>query len=45
MLQPEDQLSERKLFGGALLVDLPSRFEDVSKFRPVPDNQEVDLIH
>ncbi|KAK4203587.1 hypothetical protein QBC40DRAFT_346190 [Triangularia verruculosa] len=29
------------LFGGALTVDLPSNFADVSKLRQVPDNQEV----
>ena len=33
--------SPRALFGGALSVSLPSRFEDVSHFRPVPDHQEV----
>ena len=31
----------RALYGGALSVSLPSRFEDVSHFRPVPDHQEV----
>ncbi|KAK0713139.1 ran-interacting Mog1 protein [Lasiosphaeria miniovina] len=29
------------LFGGALVVDLPEKFADVSKLRQVPDNQEV----
>ncbi|RSM06043.1 hypothetical protein CEP52_005915 [Fusarium oligoseptatum] len=29
------------LFGGAIVVDLPSNFADVSKLRQVPDNQEV----
>lgn len=29
------------LFGGALMVDLPEKFADVSKLRQVPDNQEV----
>ena len=31
----------RPLYGGALSVSLPARFEDVSHFRPVPDHQEV----
>ncbi|RDL30449.1 Ran-interacting Mog1 protein [Venustampulla echinocandica] len=31
------------LFGGALITDLPSNFADVSKFRQVPDHQEVFL--
>lgn len=31
------------LFGGALIVDLPSTFADVSTFRQVPDHQEVYL--
>ena len=31
----------RSLYGGALSVSLPTRFEDVSHFRPVPDHQEV----
>lgn len=29
------------LFGGALVVDLPTNFADVSRLRKVPDNQEV----
>eukprot|EP00475_Leptophrys_vorax_P026014 TRINITY_DN36442_c0_g1_i1.p1 TRINITY_DN36442_c0_g1~~TRINITY_DN36442_c0_g1_i1.p1 ORF type:complete len:251 (+),score=16.42 TRINITY_DN36442_c0_g1_i1:274-1026(+) len=29
------------LFGGAILADIPTRFQDVSDFREVPDNQEV----
>lgn len=29
------------LFGGALVVDLPEKFADVSRLRQVPDNQEV----
>lgn len=32
---------ERELFGGALRVELPARFEDVSGVRDVPDTQEV----
>jgi len=31
------------LFGGALVVDLPATFADVSTIRQVPDNQEVYL--
>jgi len=31
------------LFGGALIVDLPSAFADVSTIRQVPDHQEVYL--
>ena len=29
------------LFGGAISAHLPTRYVDVSDFRPVPDNQEV----
>ncbi|KAK3060593.1 hypothetical protein LTS18_008203 [Coniosporium uncinatum] len=32
-----------ELFGGAIAVDLPSNFADVSTIRQVPDNQEVYL--
>ncbi|EFX03758.1 ran GTPase-binding protein mog1 [Grosmannia clavigera kw1407] len=32
---------ETPLFGGAMAVDLPEKFADVSKLRQVPDNQEV----
>ena len=31
----------RGLFGGAITLELPDRFEDVSAYRHVPDNQEV----
>ncbi|KAF2201319.1 Mog1p/PsbP-like protein [Delitschia confertaspora ATCC 74209] len=31
------------LFGGAITVDLPSNFHDVSDIRQIPDNQEVYL--
>jgi len=34
---------EVKLFGGAILCDIPSNFADVSTIRQVPDNQEVFL--
>lgn len=37
----EEQLVPRALFGGALEMDIPVRFEDISDFRPVPDHQEV----
>ncbi|KAL3426156.1 ran-interacting mog1 protein [Phlyctema vagabunda] len=33
--------SSTPLFGGALIVDLPSTFADVSQMRQVPDHQEV----
>eukprot|EP00271_Cylindrocystis_brebissonii_P006187 TRINITY_DN1882_c0_g1_i2.p1 TRINITY_DN1882_c0_g1~~TRINITY_DN1882_c0_g1_i2.p1 ORF type:complete len:206 (-),score=31.82 TRINITY_DN1882_c0_g1_i2:460-1077(-) len=33
--------SVRPLFGGALQAAFPDRFQDVSQFRQVPDNQEV----
>ncbi|KAK9802854.1 hypothetical protein WJX73_008833 [Symbiochloris irregularis] len=29
------------LFGGAIELELPERFEDISSYRDVPDNQEV----
>ena len=29
------------LFGGAIELELPDRFEDISSYRDVPDNQEV----
>ena len=31
----------RTLFGSAIEIALPARFEDVSDYRPVPDHQEV----
>lgn len=31
----------RDLFGGAVTMALPARFEDISQFREVPDHQEV----
>lgn len=31
----------RELFGGALSIELPSRFVDLSQFRQIPDHQEV----
>lgn len=31
----------RSLYGGALSISLPARFEDVSPFRDVPNHQEV----
>ncbi len=36
-------METRQLFGGAIDVQLPSRFQDVSDFRPVPNNQEARL--
>jgi len=40
---PEVHFKEIKLFGGAILCDIPSNFADVSTIRQVPDNQEVFL--
>eukprot|EP00884_Botryococcus_braunii_P020601 jgi/Botrbrau1/7224/Bobra.0021s0009.1 len=42
-----EDLVEHQLFGGAILLDFPSRFSDISSFRPIPDNQEVfaDAVH
>ena len=37
----DEQLITRALYGGAIEMDIPKRLEDVSDFRPVPDNQEV----
>ena len=33
------------LFGGAIELALPDRFEDISSYRNVPDNQEVTAMH
>ncbi|KAK4192278.1 putative ran guanine nucleotide release factor [Podospora australis] len=38
---PRHAFESTPLFGGAIVVDLPSNFADVSKLRQVPDNQEV----
>lgn len=37
----ESAESIRDLYGGALKIMLPPGYDDVSDFRPVPDNQEV----
>ena len=37
----EERVIPRALFGGAIEMEIPVRFEDVSDFRPVPDHQEV----
>lgn len=34
----------RTLFGSAIALALPARFEDVSDYRPVPNHQEVRQI-
>ncbi|KAI9844458.1 MAG: hypothetical protein M1837_005540 [Sclerophora amabilis] len=39
----ERTFSSTPLFGGAMMVDLPSGFGDVSNLRQVPDHQEVYL--
>ncbi|KAK4231939.1 hypothetical protein QBC38DRAFT_464944 [Podospora fimiseda] len=38
---PRHSYTPISLFGGAIKVDIPSNFADVSKLRQVPDNQEV----
>lgn len=37
----EIQLKQRELFGGAVTINIPENFVDVSDIRQVPDNQEV----
>ncbi|KAI1340683.1 Mog1p/PsbP-like protein [Xylariaceae sp. FL0016] len=37
----ESKYVTRRLFGGAIVCDVPSNFADVSTLRQVPDNQEV----
>lgn len=39
--QSIDDWAAEPLFGGAMEMELPMRFHDISKFRPVPDHQEV----
>jgi len=39
--QAGDDWAAEPLFGGAMEMELPMRFHDISKFRPVPDHQEV----
>jgi hypothetical protein len=34
-------LTTRDLFGGAIVMDIPTTYTDISDFRPIPDNQEV----
>ncbi|GJP45580.1 hypothetical protein CLOM_g12584 [Closterium sp. NIES-68] len=36
-----EEMQRHALFGGAIQADFPPRFEDVSNFRDVPNNQEV----
>lgn len=36
-----EQMSQRPLFGGMASMAMPTRMQDVSDFRPVPDHQEV----
>lgn len=33
--------TKAKLYGGAIECNIPAGFDDVSKFRVVPDHQEV----
>ncbi|KAJ2776494.1 hypothetical protein H4R18_005643 [Coemansia javaensis] len=37
----QQKLERRALYGGAMSMDLPAGMVDVSRFREVPDNQEV----
>jgi hypothetical protein len=37
----DDALVRHQLFGGAIALDFPARFDDISEHRPVPDSQEV----
>lgn len=37
----DSDLNVTELFGGAMTCLLPGSFEDISKYRPVPDHQEV----
>ncbi|VFQ64471.1 unnamed protein product [Cuscuta campestris] len=41
MSAPVEMHSERPLFGGAISSSFPSRLQDVSNVRQVPDHQEV----
>ena len=41
MVQAGEELRKQPLFGGAISIACPARFEDVSDVRPVPDHQEV----
>ena len=41
----EQHLVCRQLFGGAIKLICPQEMLDISDFRPVPDHQEVILIH
>ncbi|CAI5499026.1 unnamed protein product [Closterium sp. Naga37s-1] len=36
-----EEMQRHALFGGAIQADFPPRFEDISNFREVPNNQEV----
>jgi len=36
-----DELEKRELYGGAMEIELPRRFQDISDFREVPSHQEV----
>ena len=41
----ENEWAAEPLFGGAMEMELPLRFKDISKYRPVPDHQEVGSHH
>jgi len=36
-----EALEQRGLYGGAITLDIPARFKDISALRQIPDNQEV----
>ncbi|GIX61938.1 Ran guanine nucleotide release factor [Babesia caballi] len=35
----------RHLYGGAIVCRIPSEFQDLSNFLPIPDHQEVFVYH
>lgn len=41
LLLPQQKMQNVPLWGGALSIRMPPRFKDISKFRQVPDTQEV----
>ncbi|KAI0561514.1 Ran-interacting Mog1 protein [Gracilaria domingensis] len=41
MVGSKSSEDQRSLFGGAITTIIPAEFADVSKIRPIPDNQEV----
>lgn len=41
MVADRSQVEHRNLFGGAITTLIPQEYADISKFREIPDNQEV----